>query len=1222
MRNLIQTSYKAHAVQAQDPRCSCYMNDAVIVAGKHGPDLVVEQISPTYQALGAVSAASLERDADAIHIHYLEEEDQLCVFSRQGDIFLFETKTGTADIIGSIDAAILQVSWSPDGDIIALATQDKLTLLTRTFETLAECSLARSDLRQSANQVSVGWGRAETQFRGKHAPRDPTLPERVDAGCLAEEDDLSVQLSWRGDGQWLAHSSVQHDRRVIRVYSREGILESTSEAVDYQTQPLSWKPNGAVIASVQKTQALQQVIFFEKNGLRHGEFTVRNQSSSVNGLHWNADGTVLAVQYADSVELYTASNYHYSLKALLPVPQTAHSRFQWHPEEPLRCHILADSACHAISFKSDTLIQQPTLINDLGLVCMIDGANLGLTPIKLANVPPPMAYATLPLQKGTPRHVSIREDASMMAVLYADSVELYKLNIEELSLGALVSSLPLTCPEHVWPLQVVLTSTGRVIVLLSSSELLDLGQENDTAAQTISLAVPSLAMTAAGDGCIVQTTEGKLELYSDALTSFGAFPEPCPRFAVSSRPEGSMAFGLSDGGKLYAHQRHLTSGVTSHLVLGRLLAYTTTTHLHFIHITDSTETLRLPAAESSDERSRQIDRGSLLVCACLTADSVTLQAPRGNLETVYPRLLVLAGIRKAIDAGDWRHAWQKAKIHRINPNIMCDYDLLAFLSQMDEFVAALETASELDIFLSALKAENVSDTMYLSTFPTDTPVHAHTVPDKVSTICNQMLTLLQEKYRSTHLTSILTAHLSKQPADPDSALLLVSALREHEREEAIQHMCFLADAHQLHQRALGLYDLKLALLLAQQSQKDPREYVPFLQSIQRLTPLRQKFTLDDHLERYGKALCSLLAMTPSTEYWQEALRYIRLHQLWDTCLAALRSDRERYLIAVAAYAQELEERRDFSEAGAAFELVGKRAEASHCYTLSGHWQEALQTALLADLDTQTLAQRLADDLVEQRRFTDAAVVYRDWLHDPDAAIRFFGQAFDFTSSLLLAGSAARIDQLVKPTLREGFSHISALLAEMKSQLEAQLPRLAEVRQKRLDQPDDYFDGREGGEDAEQSGAPDNVSLAGTDATSSTQHSMFTRYTDLTGKTGSTSMSRRSGKAKRRMERQRARGKKGTIWEEEYLVNSIRRLMERLESNVRHDARKLVMGLVRCGMLVEAGEVQKAAVSLIHMARESMDAVFVGILTLPQELQRAMGERPVLQAFEVTTLVAS
>ena len=38
-------------------------------------------------------------------------------------------------------------------------------------------------------------------------------------------------------------------------------------------------------------------------------------------------------------------------------------------------------------------------------------------------------------------------------------------------------------------------------------------------------------------------------------------------------------------------------------------------------------------------------------------------------------------------------------------------------------------------------------------------------------------------------------------------------------EQAAEHICFLADVNQLYDHALGIYDLDVALLVAQQSQK-------------------------------------------------------------------------------------------------------------------------------------------------------------------------------------------------------------------------------------------------------------------------------------------------------------------------------------------------------------------------------------------------------------------
>ena len=38
-------------------------------------------------------------------------------------------------------------------------------------------------------------------------------------------------------------------------------------------------------------------------------------------------------------------------------------------------------------------------------------------------------------------------------------------------------------------------------------------------------------------------------------------------------------------------------------------------------------------------------------------------------------------------------------------------------------------------------------------------------------------------------------------------------------EDAVEHMCFLTDANRLYDNALGLYDLELTLLVAQQAQR-------------------------------------------------------------------------------------------------------------------------------------------------------------------------------------------------------------------------------------------------------------------------------------------------------------------------------------------------------------------------------------------------------------------
>lgn len=162
--------------------------------------------------------------------------------------------------------------------------------------------------------------------------------------------------------------------------------------------------------------------------------------------------------------------------------------------------------------------------------------------------------------------------------------------------------------------------------------------------------------------------------------------------------------------------------------------------------------------------------------------------------------------------------------------------------------------------------------------------------------------------------------------------------------------------------------------------------------------------------------------------------------------------------------------------------------------------------------------------------------------------------------------------------------MTELLADCKSQLNAQVPRIRELRVKKAEDPLAFFDGEiNGGADI-----PDNVSLAPTDA-SIADGSLFTRYTNRTGTIG-TNATRKTSKNRRREERKRARGKKGSVYEEEYLVNSVGRLVDRVNS-VRDEVSRLIVGLMRRGMRERARAVEVAMAEVTSLCQNCVGEVF-------------------------------
>ena len=180
--------------------------------------------------------------------------------------------------------------------------------------------------------------------------------------------------------------------------------------------------------------------------------------------------------------------------------------------------------------------------------------------------------------------------------------------------------------------------------------------------------------------------------------------------------------------------------------------------------------------------------------------------------------------------------------------------------------------------------------------------------------------------------------------------------------------------------------------------------------------------------------------------------------------------------------------------------------------------------------------------------------------------------------------------------------MTELLANCKTQLVKQVPRIRELRAKKSEDPLAFFNG----DATEGADIPDNVSLAPTDA-STTGGSLFTRYTNRTGTVG-TNATRKTSKNRRKEERKKARGKQGSIYEEEYLVNSVGRLIERINL-VNEEVERLVVGLMRRGMRERARAVESAMVEVAEFCRDCVGEVFADMEKGGTERKEGDEERP-------------
>lgn len=155
-------------------------------------------------------------------------------------------------------------------------------------------------------------------------------------------------------------------------------------------------------------------------------------------------------------------------------------------------------------------------------------------------------------------------------------------------------------------------------------------------------------------------TVDSLESTVSQISSFTAF---CFTSQAVTVPDANtkLYVGLTESGKLYAtsptaSSRAIVSNATSFTIASGFLIYTTSAHdATFAPLVSLAPLLierpdETQAPMPTDWEKRRVERGSKIVVAVPSSMSLVLQMPRGNLETINPRPLVMAVVRQDLDA--------------------------------------------------------------------------------------------------------------------------------------------------------------------------------------------------------------------------------------------------------------------------------------------------------------------------------------------------------------------------------------------------------------------------------------------------------------------------------------------------------------------------------------------------------------------------------------------
>ncbi|GJQ11216.1 hypothetical protein GpartN1_g3007.t1 [Galdieria partita] len=368
--------------------------------------------------------------------------------------------------------------------------------------------------------------------------------------------------------------------------------------------------------------------------------------------------------------------------------------------------------------------------------------------------------------------------------------------------------------------------------------------------------------------------------------------------------------------------------------LHKLYSYPMNSILHvFEENTFTTEIYRKLEWNEKQIDCRPIDRFSRIVSfitdkTAKRNNCLILQAPRGNLECVVPRVVIQSIVERHIEHGSYREAYSLCRRHRLPMDILVEKNPERFKENILDFIKQFKDPEHLNTFVSMLGSEQ-QDIIR-------------------NEWCNMLIEALQQlSFEPKYRYPLICAFLQKKPPDVCGALQVLQLDRTtaHSAEVAWMEdlMDFLLlltkDSVLVFREALGLYDLSLAALVVERaSDLDPAYYGALLQRLNDNCSEKQKYLIDLELGNMESALRHLFAFSTFPADSDAVIEFAIQHQLFPLACSLFAEYPEMLNRVREAYAYHLSQQGQHLEAACFYSLIKQDDLARDEYKRACVWQ--------------------------------------------------------------------------------------------------------------------------------------------------------------------------------------------------------------------------------------------------------------------------------------------
>jgi len=206
--------------------------------------------------------------------------------------------------------------------------------------------------------------------------------------------------------------------------------------------PVCFMPNGSLVAGFQRRvlpngQLNPEIMLWERNGLRHGEFDLPKANdvakTDVLSLSFNLESTVLAIHCTiddqEQVLLYTRSNWKWFCKQQVLIKASDRLKSLFWVKKYQLCFLSANGLIDFTEYKfeymtSSTNCNSGNEKTNHGYVAVVDGPAINLTPTGKFLMPPPMFEKQICLPS-VPKSVALYGHTGVAYVEHEHSIYLF-----------------------------------------------------------------------------------------------------------------------------------------------------------------------------------------------------------------------------------------------------------------------------------------------------------------------------------------------------------------------------------------------------------------------------------------------------------------------------------------------------------------------------------------------------------------------------------------------------------------------------------------------------------------------------------------------------------------------------------------------------------------------------------------------------------------------------